>query len=122
VIVTLIFKIRPRKFPAPGPMASRVSSGVCGPYEAAGFLCEAGFGWCSYRLIARLSPLSIPTDTGGTSACWNRKVIDVMNALPERTLGTCAALRTWCGFKQASIEFERGARAAGVPKLLTASS
>jgi|CZKM01.1.fsa_nt_gi dolichol-phosphate mannosyltransferase len=75
---------------------------------------KRALAWCSYRLIARLSPLSIPTDTGDF-CLLDRKVIDVMNALPERNR-YLRGLRTWCGFKQASIEFERGARAAGVPK------
>jgi dolichol-phosphate mannosyltransferase len=36
-----------------------------------------------------------------------------MNSLPERSR-YLRGLRTWCGFRQTSIEFDRPARAAGV--------
>src|SRR5258706_2001206 len=38
-----------------------------------------------------------------------------MNALPERNR-YLRGLRSWCGFRQSSIEYERGARAAGKPQ------
>ena len=77
-------------------------------------LIKRVLAWCSYRLLSRLSPLSIPTDTGDFCLI-DRKVMDVMNALPERNR-YLRGLRRWCGYKQTSIEIERGARAAGVPK------
>jgi polyisoprenyl-phosphate glycosyltransferase len=70
--------------------------------------------WGFYRLLSRLSPLPIPLDTGDF-CLLDRQVIDVINALPERNR-YLRGLRHWCGFKQGSIEFERGPRAAGQPK------
>jgi dolichol-phosphate mannosyltransferase len=42
-------------------------------------------------------------------------VVAVMNALPERSR-YLRGLRTWCGFRQTSVEFDRAGRAAGVPQ------
>ena len=77
-------------------------------------LLKRALSWGFYRLLSRLSPLPIPTDTGDF-CLLDRKVIDVINALPERNR-YLRGLRHWCGFKQAAIEFERGPRAAGEPK------
>src|SRR5882672_7435249 len=38
-----------------------------------------------------------------------------MNALPERSR-YLRGLRSWCGFRQIAVEFERDARAAGMPQ------
>ena len=40
----------------------------------------------------------------------DRQVVDVINGLPERSR-YLRGLRSWCGFKQIGIEFERHARA-----------
>jgi polyisoprenyl-phosphate glycosyltransferase len=70
--------------------------------------------WAYYRLLARLSPLPIPKDTGDF-CLLDRRIIDILNGLPERNR-YLRGLRTWCGFKQTSIAFERSTRAAGRPK------
>jgi polyisoprenyl-phosphate glycosyltransferase len=59
------------------------------------------WGFC--RVLARLSP--IPTDTGDF-CLLDRKVVNVMNSLTERSR-YLRGLRTWCGFLQTSIEFQR---------------
>jgi dolichol-phosphate mannosyltransferase len=51
----------------------------------------------------------------GDFCLLDKRVVAVMNALPERNR-YLRGLRTWCGFKQATVEFERGGRAAGVPQ------
>jgi dolichol-phosphate mannosyltransferase len=70
--------------------------------------------WVFYRVISRLSPFPMPADAGDF-CLLDRKVVNVINALPERNR-YLRGLRTWCGFKQTSVEFERGERAAGVPQ------
>jgi dolichol-phosphate mannosyltransferase len=42
-------------------------------------------------------------------------VVNVLKSLPERNR-YLRGLRSWCGFKQAAVEFQRDARAAGVPQ------
>ena len=56
----------------------------------------------------------MPADAGDF-CLLDKKVVAVMNALPERNR-YLRGLRTWCGFRQTAIEFERGERAAGVPQ------
>jgi dolichol-phosphate mannosyltransferase len=70
--------------------------------------------WGFYRLMARMTSFPIPTDSGDF-CLLDRKVVSVMNALPERNR-YLRGLRSWCGFKQTAVEFERGARAAGRPQ------
>ena len=53
--------------------------------------------------------------TPAISACSTEKCVAVMNALPERNR-YLRGLRTWCGFRQTSVEFDRAGRAAGVPQ------
>jgi dolichol-phosphate mannosyltransferase len=70
--------------------------------------------WGFYRVISRLAPFPMPADAGDF-CLLDKKVVAVMNALPERNR-YLRGLRAWCGFKQASVEFERGERAAGAPQ------
>lgn len=70
--------------------------------------------WGFYRLMAKLVPFGIPTDAGDF-CLLDRAVVDVMNALPERNR-FLRGLRAWCGFRQTKVEYERHARAAGVPQ------
>ena len=67
-----------------------------------------------YRLLHALSPLKIPLDSGDFCVV-DRVVIDVMRRLPERTRFV-RGLRTWAGFKQIGLEYERDARFAGEVK------
>jgi polyisoprenyl-phosphate glycosyltransferase len=70
--------------------------------------------WGFYRVISRMAPFPMPADAGDF-CLLDRKVVNVMNSLPERSR-YLRGLRTWCGFRQTSIEFERGGRAAGLPQ------
>ena len=56
----------------------------------------------------------MPADAGDF-CLLDKKIVAVMNALPERNR-YLRGLRTWCGFRQTSVEFERGERAGGVPQ------
>jgi polyisoprenyl-phosphate glycosyltransferase len=67
--------------------------------------------WGFYRALSRIAPLPMPPDAGDF-CLLDKKVIAVMNTLPERNR-YLRGLRAWCGFKQTSVEFERDERAAG---------
>lgn len=70
--------------------------------------------WGFYRLLAAISELSIPLDSGDFCV-MDRRAVDLLNSLPERQRFV-RGLRTWIGLRQAGIAYERAARAAGVPQ------
>ncbi len=67
-----------------------------------------------YRLLRSISELEIPLDSGDF-CLMDRQVVDVLRHLPER-LRFVRGLRTFVGFRQVPIEYDRPARAAGKPK------
>jgi len=70
--------------------------------------------WTFYRLLAAISDLKIPLDSGDF-CLMDRSALNLLNALPERQRFV-RGLRTWVGLKQTGVEYERDARAAGVPQ------
>ncbi|MGA2241835.1 MAG: glycosyltransferase family 2 protein [Verrucomicrobiota bacterium] len=70
--------------------------------------------WGFYRLLEKMTPLPMARDAGDF-CLLDKKVVTVMNALPERSR-YLRGLRTWCGFRQTSVEFDRAERAAGEPQ------
>jgi dolichol-phosphate mannosyltransferase len=67
-----------------------------------------------YRLLKRLAVLDIPLDAG--DFCVMRgEVVDAINRLPERNRFV-RGLRSWVGFRQTGIAYERHSRFAGEPK------
>lgn len=67
-----------------------------------------------YRLLKQLADVEIPTDTGDF-CLLDRRVVDVLNAMPERNRYV-RGLRSWVGFHQTAIQFERDPRFAGEVK------
>ena len=67
-----------------------------------------------YRLLKRLADVNIPTDTGDF-CLMDRQVVDIFNAMPERNR-YLRGLRSWVGFRQTAIRFERDYRFAGEVK------
>jgi glycosyltransferase involved in cell wall biosynthesis len=67
-----------------------------------------------YRLIARLSDTSLPLDSGDF-ALMDRKVVDLIVQMPERSR-YIRGLRSWLGFNQIGVEYDRSARYAGRSK------
>ncbi len=67
-----------------------------------------------YRLLRQLADVDIPTDTGDF-CLMDRRVVDALNAMPERNR-YIRGLRSWLGFRQIAIPFERDARFAGAVK------
>ncbi len=70
--------------------------------------------WAFYRLMAFVSEMDIPLDSGDF-CLMDRTAVDLMNGLPECERFV-RGLRTWVGLKQTGLEYERDARAAGVPQ------
>lgn len=67
-----------------------------------------------YRLLAALSNLDIPLDSGDFCV-MSRQAVNVLNQLPEKNRFV-RGLRTFIGFPQIGVEYERSSRAAGEPK------
>lgn len=67
-----------------------------------------------YRLLKHLAALDIPLDAGDFCV-MNRRVLDALNSLPERNRFV-RGLRTWVGFRQTGLAYERHARQSGEPK------
>lgn len=70
--------------------------------------------WAFYRLLAAISDLKIPLDSGDF-CIMDRSAVDLLNSLPERQRFV-RGLRTWVGLRQTGVEYERDARAAGRPQ------
>lgn len=75
---------------------------------------KRGTAFLFYRTLASITETDIPVDTGDF-CLLDRKVIDVMNAMPEHNR-YLRGLRAWVGFRQTSVEFDRHERFAGVTK------
>lgn len=67
-----------------------------------------------YRILAAIGDLDIPLDSGDF-CLMDRKVVDALVAMPERARFV-RGLRTFVGFRQVGVSYERQARAAGKPK------
>jgi dolichol-phosphate mannosyltransferase len=67
-----------------------------------------------YRLLNQLADVEIPTDTGDF-CLMDRRVVDLLNAMPERNR-YIRGLRSWIGFRQTAVRFERDPRYAGEVK------
>jgi glycosyltransferase involved in cell wall biosynthesis len=78
-----------------------------------GVLKRLGY-WSFYRVIAALSDIDIPLDSGDF-CLLTRRVVAAMHDLPER-LRYPRVLRAWVGFPQAGVEYERPRRQAGNTK------
>lgn len=67
-----------------------------------------------YRLIARISEVPIPLDTGDFRL-MDRTAVDALLALPEQG-PFIRGLVAWTGFRQTAVPYSRAARAAGETK------
>src|SRR5262245_4781678 len=74
---------------------------------------RAGY-WTFYRLVAFLSDIKIPLDSGDF-CLMDRHVISALRKLPER-LRYPRVLRAWVGFRQTGVEYDRPRRRAGLSK------
>ena len=67
-----------------------------------------------YRLLRSISYIDIPLDSGDFGLI-SRRVADLLNQMPEESR-YLRGMRTWVGFKQVGLAYERDARAAGESK------
>ncbi len=64
-----------------------------------------------YRIMNKLADIRVPLDSG-EFCVMDRKVVAAICALPER-LKFVRFLRTWVGYRQATVAYDRDARIAG---------
>lgn len=74
-----------------------------------------------YRILKMISHVDIPLDSGDFCV-MRRNVVDAINSLPERNRFV-RGLRSWVGYKQTGLAYERDSRSAGkskynIPKLM----
>lgn len=67
-----------------------------------------------YRLLKVISDVDIPLDSGDF-CLMDRRIVDTLNRLPEKGRFV-RGLRSFLGFRQVGLEYDRPARAAGRPK------
>jgi dolichol-phosphate mannosyltransferase len=67
-----------------------------------------------YRILARMATLDIPLDAGDFCV-MSSEVVAAINALPERNRFV-RGLRTWVGYRQVGMAYERAVRFAGDSK------
>lgn len=77
-------------------------------------LLKRGCYFLFYRLLRVISDIEIPLDSGDF-CLMDRRVADALRYLPER-MRFVRGLRTFVGFRQSGIRYERAAREAGKPK------
>jgi polyisoprenyl-phosphate glycosyltransferase len=67
-----------------------------------------------YRTLKVIANIDVPLHSGDF-CLMDRRVVDTLVSLRERNR-FLRGLRSWVGFRQVSIEYERDARLAGLPK------
>jgi polyisoprenyl-phosphate glycosyltransferase len=73
-----------------------------------------------YRILKQLADINLPTDTGDF-CLMDREVVDLLNQMPERNR-YIRGLRSWVGFNQTALNFDRDSRLAGDVKYTFAKS
>jgi len=67
-----------------------------------------------YRIQKKIVSVDIPLDSGDFSLV-SRRVVNILNKMPEESR-FIRGMRTWIGFKQIGVEYERDKRVAGSSK------
>ncbi len=67
-----------------------------------------------YRLLKKISYIDMPLDTGDFSLI-SRRIVDQLNKMPEESR-FIRGMRSWLGFKQIGIPYERQERYSGESK------
>lgn len=67
-----------------------------------------------YRLLKKIADTNIPLDSGDFCV-MSKRMVRTINSLPERNR-FIRGIRSWVGYKQCGIEYERNARSAGESK------
>lgn len=77
------------------------------------FLKRAAYA-CFYRSMRVIAEIDIPLDAGDF-CLMDRRVVEALVSLRERNR-FLRGLRSWVGFRQVAVEYERSSRHAGDPK------
>lgn len=77
-------------------------------------LAKRAMTWAYYRVIQFLADTPLHADSGDF-CLMDRRVVDLLNQMPERHR-YIRGLRSWVGFKQVSVMFDRPERFAGEVK------
>lgn len=72
------------------------------------------FYYSFYRILSKISTLHFPVDSGDFCLI-SSKVLNIMKQFPEESR-FLRGIRSWVGFKQTGISYERDARVAGNSK------
>jgi dolichol-phosphate mannosyltransferase len=72
------------------------------------------FYWSYYRILSALSEVEIVKDSGDF-CLMDKRVVSALNSLSEKVRFN-RGLRSWVGFKQATLEYERDRRRGGASK------
>jgi len=75
---------------------------------------KRSFYYLFYRLINRIATLRFPVDTGDFSLI-SKRAVDVINSFSEDIVFV-RGIRSWIGFRQVGIEYDRAPRANGSAK------
>lgn len=67
-----------------------------------------------YRLLKMMAEIDVPLDSGDFCV-MKKKIVDAINSLPERNR-FIRGIRSWVGFRQIGLEYERDERYAGKSK------
>ncbi len=78
-----------------------------------GLLKRSAYGFF-YRSLHQVASIEIPLDAGDFCAI-DRQVADVLRSMPERNR-FIRGIRSWVGFRQIGVPYDRAARYAGQPK------
>ena len=78
-----------------------------------GLLKRSAYGFF-YRSLHQVANIDIPLDAGDFCAL-DRQVADVLRSMPERNR-FIRGIRSWIGFRQIGVPYNRAARHAGKPK------
>lgn len=75
---------------------------------------KRGTAWLFYRLLARVTSIPVPHNTGDFRL-MDQQVVQVLRLLPERTR-FMKGIFAWVGFRSACVYFDRAPRSSGQPK------
>lgn len=78
-----------------------------------GFIKKSVY-WLYYRILKKMSSIDIPLDSGDFCV-MRRNIVDHIVSMPEQSQ-FIRGLRSWIGFRQTGLEYERDKRQAGEAK------
>lgn len=78
------------------------------------FILKKAAYFLFYRMLKKISYIDIPLDSGDFSLI-SKRVVDILNKMPEESR-YIRGMRSWVGFNQIGVEYERAERAQDTSK------